>query len=766
MKCLNYDGTGDSKEFVKKFQLQAAMFSWAKEKQCLILPKMVSGKAERVYEALTVDEKKEPDVILRAITAGCMQTKEVLLQKFYNSKPVSGELLSTFALKLQELLDKALPGLGNVEKNVVLRSQLTAYLPDYMKALIQYNQSQTWDDLLVALDSSHPYVSNVNEAAGCVVFKNEAIEANTINSSSSFNGVCHGCKKIGHKRYECPERNRSYNENERNSYTNRSNNYRSSNYNASSSRDNRGQNPGYNNGNRDNRGSNYDSNKYKNMSNNHRNNENRGDRNYNKEEQSHKGQRSANTMQIKEDYSSNEDDDDIGIDCNLIEATPASSTVLSKNISVEFNTLVAKVPLLKRPVRFTIGSDKQICKVRGLFDGGASNSFIRLASLPSQMQNKIKNFKNGKNIENHLKLEKENLTILSATGEATECCVIAKLHLEIGQWRGIHVFVITESLVEKDMILGRDFLKAYEVVIDHGTDQITIKKSLNLHKATDPVCYTIETKVLEPNTENVLNCHSDVVPEGRNVLFTPDLNTDGIYWANCLSTIDHNGDFKVKVLNLNDSKFEITEGMKIGAITECYEIIQDSQSIEIKTVCIENKTKERISRLKFGKKLTVEQRKRLIETIHNKMEAFQWEETDIGLTDIVEHEILTGDSKPIKLKQYKIPQAVQGVLDEQIKELVKNDLIEPSNSPWCSPMMIAKQVKKDGTIKYRFITDMTGLNSVTEKDSFPLPRMDQTLDQLGGAKFLSVIDMSRGYYQVGLSKKDRHKTAFSANNKL
>jgi hypothetical protein len=213
----------------------------------------------------------------------------------------------------------------------------------------------------------------------------------------------------------------------------------------------------------------------------------------------------------------------------------------------------------------------------------------------------------------------------------------------------------------------------------------------------------------------------------------------------------------------------------VGAITESYTILEDSRTVELKTISldkfngnkiIEKQNGDRISKLKFGKKLTAEQRKRLVAVIKSKMEAFQWEETDIGLTDLVEHEIITGCNKPIKLKQYKIPQAVQGVLDEQIKELVKNDLIEPSISPWCSPMMIAKQVKRDGTVKYRFITDMTSLNSVTEKDSFPLPRMDQTLDQLGGARFLSVVDMSRGFYQVGLKKEDRHKTAFSANNKL
>jgi hypothetical protein len=58
---------------------------------------------------------------------------------------------------------------------------------------------------------------------------------------------------------------------------------------------------------------------------------------------------------------------------------------------------------------------------------------------------------------------------------------------------------------------------------------------------------------------------------------------------------------------------------------------------------------------------------------------------------------------------------------------------------------------------------MRKLNSITVKDSYPLPRIDETLDALGGAKFLSVVDAARGYFQVPLKKSDREKTAFVAN---
>jgi hypothetical protein len=148
------------------------------------------------------------------------------------------------------------------------------------------------------------------------------------------------------------------------------------------------------------------------------------------------------------------------------------------------------------------------------------------------------------------------------------------------------------------------------------------------------------------------------------------------------------------------------------------------------------------------------------------MDAFQWGDDDIGRTDLIEHSIDTGDSGPIRQKQYKIPQAVQGEMNKQIDEMLRNGLIEESSSPWSSPVMLAKQVGRDGKLKYRFLADLRALNNVTKKDSYPLPRIDQALDSLGGAFYFTVLDMARGYFQVQIKAEDREKTAFSVNNKL
>jgi hypothetical protein len=124
--------------------------------------------------------------------------------------------------------------------------------------------------------------------------------------------------------------------------------------------------------------------------------------------------------------------------------------------------------------------------------------------------------------------------------------------------------------------------------------------------------------------------------------------------------------------------------------------------------------------------LTSDQKARLDILIEKKAQAFQLSENDVGLTDLIEHEIDTADHKPIKQRQYRVPATVSGEVDKQIDEMLRNGIIEESQSPWCSPMMIVKQKTREGKTKFRFVIEMRKLNDETVKDAFPLPRIDQS----------------------------------------
>ena len=89
--------------------------------------------------------------------------------------------------------------------------------------------------------------------------------------------------------------------------------------------------------------------------------------------------------------------------------------------------------------------------------------------------------------------------------------------------------------------------------------------------------------------------------------------------------------------------------------------------------------------------------------------------------------------------------------------MLAGGIIEPSSSEWASPILIVN--KKDGSL--RLCVDYRKLNSVSQSDMYPMPRIYELIDGLSQAKFISMFDLTRGLWQVPVSERDRFKTAFN-----
>ena len=129
----------------------------------------------------------------------------------------------------------------------------------------------------------------------------------------------------------------------------------------------------------------------------------------------------------------------------------------------------------------------------------------------------------------------------------------------------------------------------------------------------------------------------------------------------------------------------------------------------------------------------------------------------LGHTSVTVHNIDTGNASPIRQYPRRLPYHHRAEVEKQVNDMLSQGVIQPSTSPWSSPIVLVK--KKDGS--YRFCIDYRKLNSVTNIDAHPLPRVDDLLEALNGNTIFSTLDLRSGYWQVGMHPSDCEKTAFS-----
>ncbi|XP_036149749.1 uncharacterized protein LOC118647910 [Monomorium pharaonis] len=137
----------------------------------------------------------------------------------------------------------------------------------------------------------------------------------------------------------------------------------------------------------------------------------------------------------------------------------------------------------------------------------------------------------------------------------------------------------------------------------------------------------------------------------------------------------------------------------------------------------------------------------------------------LPLTKLIEHEIKTSDEIPVNTKQYRYPPIHQEEIKKQIKDMLAKGIIQESDSPYNSPLWIVpKKQDASGKPKWRLVIDFRKLNEKTIQDAYPLPNIDEILDQLGNARYFSAFDLASGFHQIGMHPKDIQKTAFSTPN--
>lgn len=130
--------------------------------------------------------------------------------------------------------------------------------------------------------------------------------------------------------------------------------------------------------------------------------------------------------------------------------------------------------------------------------------------------------------------------------------------------------------------------------------------------------------------------------------------------------------------------------------------------------------------------------------------------------NVLKHDIDVGDHKPIKQHAYRVHPDKRAIMQQEAKYLLEHGFAIPSNSSWSSPSLLFPKSDQSP----RFCNEYRKVNAVTKPDSFPLPRMDDCIDRVGTAKFVSKLELLKGYWQVPLTQLDHVKTLHEIFSRL
>jgi len=245
-------------------------------------------------------------------------------------------------------------------------------------------------------------------------------------------------------------------------------------------------------------------------------------------------------------------------------------------------------------------------------------------------------------------------------------------------------------------------------------------------------------------------------------LVEPD-NTDGVQVEQSLLTLYDSKNSDVIVSGYTQT---LEPQAKLGIAVQCNQVKPSQQSQRskvpavVKIVTTQATIDWRIAQLgvlvnREDSPLDMAQRNELHNLLSEYHQSFSLEEDERGETDIVQLVIDTGDAPPQKQPVRRVPFAARQELANLLESMQKSRVIQPSNSLWASPIVLVR--KKDGTL--RLCIDYRKLNMVTKGDAFPMPRIDDLLDE-GQSKYFTTMDLKSSYWQVKVHPDSCEKTAF------
>ena len=372
--------------------------------------------------------------------------------------------------------------------------------------------------------------------------------------------------------------------------------------------------------------------------------------------------------------------------------------------------------------------------------------------------------------ERRPKLISRNVVLKQVDGTKVQIDGIATMNLRVGGCvLQIQVYVAPVS----DNLLGLNFLRKAGAMIDLDKLQLVIgNQRIDCRTRDDKPLYVrvvADCDIRVPG-EHELVISGDITGSWGGKLGVVEpidrgmLIEQGLLVARGLVETELKS-VPLRIMNVRDKEYVIKAGTVLAKMFPVHE--DDVQVMRATTetpVEVKFELPEHLCDLleRCSEGLTEDELLEVIYLLVAYQDVFSRGEFDIGRTSWIRHGIDTQSARPRRLPLRRSSPEQRAEVERQVKELLERKLIQPSDSAWASPVVLVS--KKDGS--KRLCLDYRRLNEVTVKDAYPLPRIDDSLDALGGAKYFSTLDLASGYWQVEMDDDARAKSAFVTTSGL
>jgi len=208
-------------------------------------------------------------------------------------------------------------------------------------------------------------------------------------------------------------------------------------------------------------------------------------------------------------------------------------------------------------------------------------------------------------------------------------------------------------------------------------------------------------------------------------------------------------------MNISNTPKTMYAGTKLGKLS-CYEevvntVAEPNTSINNRRLIEEN--------AKNSENITKTEKQQLLQVLFKFPNLYSTAENITGRTNMITHTIDTGNAPPIRRLPFRTAPKEKEIIAKELVALLEKSIIRPSTSAWSTNIVLVR--KSNG--KHRVCIDFRALNNITKRNAYTIPRVDDLLDTMKGAKFFSVLDQSNAYYAIPVAENDKEKTAFNSS---